>query len=245
MIISDRVMLIGSGWTGANTSHPLDCNVYLVDGGSEYAIMDSGAGVDPQRIIANMEHAGVELSKVTHLLLTHAHGDHAAGARYLRDTLGVKVVCSAEAQNWIETADEEKTSIRAAKQAGIYPADFKYPPCRIDHTVVDNDQLIIGNAVLQVLETPGHSRGHVCYAWKHNESLHLFSGDTVFSGGRISLLATWDSSIQDYAFTVNKLHGLGVDKLFPGHGTYQLNDGWKPIENARKSFQSLTVPPNL
>lgn len=245
MRIADRIMLIGGGETGTMMSHALDCNIYLIDCHSEFVMIDAGSGVEPERIVRNIESAGVDMKKVSHLLLTHAHGDHAAGAAFFRDTFGMSVVCPQEAKAWLENADEDKLSIGRAKRAGIYPEHFRFPPCSVDDAVGENDELNIGNAVFRVIETPGHSRGHVSYLWNDGGTVRLFSGDTVFSGGKISLQNIWDCSIQAYAQTVGKLHALRVDQLFPGHGPFLLRDSWKHIEKAHTAFERLALPANI
>jgi hypothetical protein len=119
MQISERVRLVGSGELGFQTSHLLDCNVFLLDGRTEHALIDAGSGVEPERVVANVERAGVPTDRVKRLLLTHAHGDHAAGARFFRDRLGVEVTCPEEAAPWLEQGDLEKPSLRLAKEASL------------------------------------------------------------------------------------------------------------------------------
>jgi glyoxylase-like metal-dependent hydrolase (beta-lactamase superfamily II) len=243
--ISERVRLVGSGKNGFQTSHPLDCNVFLLDGGTEHALIDAGSGVEPERIAASIEDAGVPADRVKHLLLTHAHGDHAAGARYFRDLLGVEVTCSKEAAPWLEQGDVEKTSIRVAIEAGVYPDGFRFDPCPVASPVADNDKIPVGNLELRVLETPGHSRGHVSYLWMEDGHSSLFGGDTVFAGGKILIQNIWDCSLQEYAKTARKLDGLRLDSLYPGHGPFLLSRAHRHIEQAHSHFQSLRVPPNL
>lgn len=245
MRISERVRLVGSGRMGFEASHPLDCNVFLLDGGTECALVDAGSGVEPERIVDNIERAGVPLDRVKHLLLTHVHGDHAAGARFFHDRLGLDVTCPAEAAPWLERGDTKKTSLDAAKAAGIYPQDFTYDPCPVRSPVVENDIVRVGHLRLRVIETPGHSRGHVGYLWTEDDSSALFSGDSVFAGGKVILQNIWDCSIQDYADTARKLHGLRLEELYPGHGPFLLSRAHQHIERAHSSFEGLGVPPNL
>jgi hydroxyacylglutathione hydrolase len=46
MRLTDRVGLVGWGANGFDLTHPLDCHVYLLHGGSELALIDAGAGLD-------------------------------------------------------------------------------------------------------------------------------------------------------------------------------------------------------
>ena len=245
MRISERVRLVGGGEMGFQTSHRLDCNVFLLDGGAEHALIDAGSGVEPERIVSNIERAGVSTDRVKYLLLTHTHGDHAAGARFFRDLLGVEVTCPKEATPWLEQGDLEKTSVRLAREAGVYPEGFRYDPCPVASPVADNDTITVGDMELRVIETPGHSRGHISYLWTEDGHSALFGGDTVFSGGRILVQNIWDCSLQDYSKTVRKLDGLHVDRLYPGHGPFLLSEAYRHIRRANLVFENLGVPPNL
>ncbi|MFD0716681.1 MBL fold metallo-hydrolase [Paenibacillus sp. GCM10027626] len=245
MQISEKVALVGSGMSGIAISHPLDCNIYLLDGGAGYALIDAGTGIESERLLQRLEGLQIDLTKITHLLLTHVHGDHAGGAAFFRDALGLKVVCPRESAPWLENGDLERTSVRAAVASGLYPDDYRFSACIVDQAVSGNDRIRIGELEVRVLETPGHSRGHVCYKGEWAGQKYLFGGDAVFAGGKISLQNLWDSSIQDYAASIRLLHQERPDQLYPGHGPFLLSEGWTPIAQAYDYFSKLSLPPNL
>lgn len=245
MRITDRVYIVGSGKFGMQLSSPMDCNVYLLDGGTECALVDAGSGMEPERIVGNAELAGIPMDKVRHLLLTHVHGDHAAGAHYFHSHHGLQVIVSAEAAPWLEAGDMDKTSLNAAKAAGVYPENFSFPACAVQRRVTEGDTIRVGDLVLKVLNTPGHSKGHVSYLFEENGRSSCFSGDVVFSGGKIVIQYIWDCIIQEYAESIAKLAELRIDRLFPGHGTFLLSGAYRHIELANASFKRLEIPPNL
>ncbi|MDQ6419717.1 MBL fold metallo-hydrolase [Paenibacillus sp. LHD-117] len=246
MRLGEGVWLVGSGQHGFEMSHTLDCSVYLVGDGDEYALIDAGGGVEPERIERKVEAAGVAMKYVTQLLLTHAHADHAAGAAYFRRAFGLRVIASEEAAPWVETADPVKTSIGPAIEAGVYPTNFVFPPCPVDETVREGSRIRIGRRTLRVIDTPGHARGHVSYFMEEADGARsLFSGDTVFAGGKTVLQNIWDCSIPDYAATLKKLRGLAIERMYPGHGPFLLSSASKHIEKALNHFRRLNIPPNL
>lgn len=245
MQISDRVYMVGSGRFGHELTDSKDCNVYLLDGGGEYALIDAGSGIAPEKIVERIAQCGVSMDQITYLLLTHVHGDHAAGAYYFREKYGMKVVVSKEAASWLEQGDMEKTSLHVAQRAGVYPADFQFPACPVDIQVSEHDLLTVGELQLRVIDTPGHSRGHVSYLFQEDGQYSLFAGDTVFAGGRIVIQYIWDCSIQDYAETIAKLHSLQIDHLYPGHAAFVRNKAAEHIETAHNYFLRLEIPPNL
>ncbi|MGX6449948.1 MBL fold metallo-hydrolase, partial [Patulibacter sp. S7RM1-6] len=70
MRLTPRVHLVASATHGTVTS-PWDCHVYLLDGGDELALVDAGAGLAPDALLANVAAAGHDPARVRHLLLTH------------------------------------------------------------------------------------------------------------------------------------------------------------------------------
>ncbi|MNI41305.1 Hydroxyacylglutathione hydrolase [compost metagenome] len=157
----------------------------------------------------------------------------------------MNVVSAEEAALWLEQGDMDKTSLNAAKQAGVYPADFRYQACPVARGIREGERIRVGELELEVLETPGHSRGHVSYLLDHNGKCSLFAGDVLFAGGKIVLQNIWDCSISDYADSVAKLSKLQVDRLFAGHGPFLLTAAWQHIDKAHACFQRLEIPPNL
>ena len=69
--ISERVYLVGSGKDGSEISHPKDCNVFLLDGGTEAVLIDAGSGLAAETIAANIARTGVPMERVKRVLLTH------------------------------------------------------------------------------------------------------------------------------------------------------------------------------
>ncbi|MBO9605260.1 MAG: MBL fold metallo-hydrolase [Paenibacillaceae bacterium] len=245
MEIAQRIHLIGGGKNGMQLTHELDCNVYAIDCGASCVLVDAGAGVAPERIVRRLEADGIPPERVSHLLLTHIHADHAGGAAYLRDRFGWSVVVSAEAAPWLASGDTDKSSVRQAIAAGLYPADYRYAPCPVDVLVSDGDTVAAGDLRFRVLETPGHARGHVCYLLEEDGVSSLFAGDTLFAGGKIYLQHSWDCHIQDHAASIARLHALRLDRLFAGHGPFLLEDAWRHAAKAHRAFERLDLPPNL
>ncbi|WP_309118127.1 MBL fold metallo-hydrolase [Paenibacillus sp.] len=245
MKISDRIYLVGSGKFGMELSEPTDCNVYLIDGGTECALIDAGGGIEPERIVDNLRRDGIGPERIRYCLLTHAHADHAAGARYFHDTYGIEIIASAETGEWLERGDTVKASVDHAKRGGVYPQDYRYPACPVARTLADGDRIRIGDVELRTIDSPGHARGHVCFLWEEGGRRNLFAGDTVFAGGKVVVQYVWDCILEEYADTLAKLHRLGANRLFAGHGPFLLDRADVHIEKAHRCFERLEIPPNL
>jgi hydroxyacylglutathione hydrolase len=93
--------------------------------------------------------------RLTHVLLTHHHLDHVQGVPQLRQAFPGLCVVGAR---------------KDAARMG-----------RLDMTVGEGDEVAIGGALARVLETPGHTTGHLAYHFLEDEA--VFVGDTLFSLG--------------------------------------------------------------
>ena len=67
MQLTDRIHLVASGAQGFGLTHPSDCHAYLIDGGSEAALIDAGAGVDAAPLFARLAGTGVATDRVRQL----------------------------------------------------------------------------------------------------------------------------------------------------------------------------------
>ena len=243
MQLAERIHLVGSGSFGFDLSDPYDCHIYLLDGGSELALVDVGAGMGANEVVANVRRAGFDPASITQLMCTHAHGDHAGGAARMRDLLPNAVLCiSRDVAELVRTGDEAGTSVGAAKVAGIYPADYRLVPCPVDRELVEGDRIMIGDLTLECIGTPGHSSGHLSFLLEHEGRRSLFGGDVVFFGGTILLQNIHDCSLGALVESLRKLRGLGIDALFPGHLAFSLSDGQRHIETANRALDTLLVP---
>ena len=241
----EDVHLVGSGWSGFGITDPFDCNVYLIDGGDRAVLVDAGIGPRTDDMVAEVARV-VDLSKVGHLILTHAHPDHSGGAWRWRKTLpDVRIVASHAVARWVRTADERAMSLEMGKRAEFYPPEFRFTRCPVDLEVADGDSIRAGAMELLIVDTPGHAAGHISVVCRSKDRKLLFCGDVVFFGGLISLVNNWDCRIQDYAMSLSKLASLEVDALFPGHHSVDLSRGSRHIDRAHRLFGQGFVPKSL
>ena len=181
---------------------PLMVNCYLVacERTKKAVIIDPGDEED--LILARVRE--LELN-VQYILLTHGHIDHIGAVAEVKAATGAPV-CAHEADRFLIA--------NAPTQAGLFglrrPTAFQ-----IDRPISEGDELAVGDVVLRVIETPGHSPGGVCY----DGGEVLFSGDTLFqqSIGRTDLPG---GSYEQLVGSIrSKLFVLPDDvPVHPGHG---------------------------
>lgn len=245
MRITGHIALVGSGQMGFGLSHPLDCHVYLVHDGDEAVIIDAGAGLDTGSILEQIDQTKIPQGAIGRLLLTHAHPDHAGGARALHDALGVEVHASPLAAQAVRDGDERASGLDRLREPGGYPESYALAPCPVAGELREGERIAVGRLAIEVIETPGHCGGHLSFALHRPGGIDLFGGDAVFAGGRILLQALPDCSVIDACESVRRLFELRADGLFPGHGMVALREGWTHPYAAMEWVSRQLPPPQL
>ncbi|NQT47744.1 MAG: MBL fold metallo-hydrolase [Chloroflexi bacterium] len=245
MRLTDRLYLAGSGSLGFDLTDEYDCNIYLLDGGSEAALIDAGGGRDVPSIMRIIEENGVPLERVRYLFLTHAHADHAGGAAAFREELGLQVLAAHDVVDFLQENDERIIALELAKEAGIYPPDFCFRACPVDRELREGQKVVVGDCELLVMETPGHAAGCLSFLMERAGKQYLFGGDTILFEGRIVLRNVPDCDLQAYIRTIERLSSLSVDVFLPGHLCFSLRNGQRHIDAAKEVLKTLGVPPNL
>ena len=242
MKLTNDVYLVGGGNLGFNLSDAGDCHIYLVNGGSEYALIDVGTGAGLDQVINNVRADGLDPGRINHLIVTHYHTDHAGGLAQAREMTGARTYASTGCAPAIETADEDAIGLAHAKAGGFYPPDYRFEPCPINVRYREDDSITVGDLKLVALETPGHCAGHASLLLQGKDRTYLFSGDSLFWGGTIILQNLPDCSLQDTVASINKLALVEFDALLPGHLTLSLNDGRRHADAAATTVRSLGIP---
>lgn len=199
-------------------------NCYIVsDKNTKEAIVIDPAD-EAEKIIAYLKERQLSLKAI---LLTHGHFDHINGIEELKKHFFVKVYAG-RAEDKLLLNPELNCSYQIAREVSV---------CA-DEWIEDGNQLTFGSLSFNVIETPGHTRGCVCYYFKSEQV--LFSGDTLFleSVGRCDMPTGNEQQMMDSI--VNKLFLLPDETVvYPGHGNktfigyekrnnpYINNDGWE------------------
>ena len=184
---------------------PFYVNCYVVsdEGTGETVVIDPG-GVS-EELLEQLDKIGAE--RIKYILLTHMHFDHILGLEDVARTWGIDV--------WVHPLDREQM-VHSGQWCAQLGLTFK-PFTGQMHDLSDGQTLSFGESSFEVLATPGHTQGGVCFY--SSEAAVLFSGDTLFAGS----IGRTDHPGGDYDQLIhsilNKILPLDGDvTVLPGHG---------------------------
>ena len=165
-----RIPTIGSSATNSFALLDDDGSVTLVDTGVERA---------PARIVAGLAALGKHPSDVQRIVLTHAHPDHAGGAKELAERTGAPVAVHADDAGFAEAGTSPPTdrSFAAGRLFARLPGG-RFPAVPVAERLTDGQVLAVAGG-LRVVATPGHSPGHISLL--HERSRTLITGDAIFN----------------------------------------------------------------
>jgi hydroxyacylglutathione hydrolase len=162
-------------------------NAYLVADpeGKTGVLIDGNDELAP--LLEKAERDGIE---ITHILLTHPHGDHIAGIPEAREKLGNPPLVAHQAT--AEEIDE-----------------------KVDVILGDGDKLDAGGLEVEALYTPGHAAGHLAFLIDGGD---LFTADVLFKGTVGGTMAPGASGFDDLKASVMRLMELAPETtVHPGH----------------------------
>ncbi|MEA3507316.1 MAG: MBL fold metallo-hydrolase [Synergistota bacterium] len=204
MTLSVKRFPLGMLWT----------NAWLLCADGHCVLVDPGG--DPLEVRRWLESHGLFLDGV---FLTHGHADHIAGLEAIRDMATGGAAIHAEDASMLLNPEENLSASMGA-------------PCTCrpaERILSDGDVLKDVGLTWEVIHTPGHTPGSVCFMVSSGEDRVLVSGDTLFAGsiGRTDLPGGSDRCMR---MSLDRIARLEPPmRVLPGHGPETT------LENERRS----------
>ena len=210
--------------------HWEETHCYLLNGKNQSLLIDTGLGIsniyDTVRTFTDKPITAVP---------SHIHWDHIGGHKYFPD-----FYAHSEELDWlngkfplpIETIRKmviDRCDLPDGYDVNGYEL-FQGTPVKIltDHDIID-----IGGREIEVLHTPGHSPGHLCF-WEKDRG-YLFTGDLVYKD---ILFACYPSTDPEaYLVSLEKVAALPVRKVFPAHHSLDIQP--EILSHIRDAFRQL------
>jgi glyoxylase-like metal-dependent hydrolase (beta-lactamase superfamily II) len=201
----------------------LGVNVYLIDGGKEYVLVDVGEEETLDEVIELIRRMDFPLSQCKMLIATHADVDHVQALASARERLKTKTAAHPLAIPAIESGDPVETFARISAQKLNLPM----PPCKIDTKLKEGDVINVGKLKLEVWHTPGHTPGQLSFRVGNL----LLSGDNIYKDGGVGVIDVHHgSNIPDFLASLARIRDCDAEFLLPSHGP--------PFRHDRKLIQA-------
>lgn len=150
-------------------------NVHVIAGDDGYVMVDAGLETDGPALAADLERRGLDPRKLEAIVLTHAHADHAGGARFFQQSYGTRIVVGQGDATMLSrgTNDSLCPTDRTARRRLASDQAVTFTSTEADVIVEDAlDLRTISSVDGTVLALPGHTEG----------SLIVVSGAQAFVG---------------------------------------------------------------
>jgi glyoxylase-like metal-dependent hydrolase (beta-lactamase superfamily II) len=193
-------------------SSELGTNAYLILS-EKSALIDPGTYGDI--VLQKLEEYNVKTPEF--IILTHYHYDHSQDVLKVREMTKAKVMM-------------HKADLEILKQRLDVEWYKNFVGFKADILLKGNETINLGNCVLKVIHTPGHSPGSICLY--ESKSKSLFSGDTIFPYGGIGRVDFPGGDSKELKESVEKLSKLDVKTLYPGHGEITDKEVNRQIKNS-------------
>ena len=220
--------------------HWEETHAYLLNGTERSLLLDTGLG------ICNIYDEVIKLTdKPVTAVATHIHWDHIGGHKFFPDFYAHE-----DELNWLNgefplTLEQIKDMVvdRCDLPEGYNVDNYRFFQGTPTMVLKDNDIIDIGGRSIQVLHTPGHSPGHICFFEK--ERGYLFTGDLVYKDTLFAYYPSTDPKA--YLKSIERVATLPVKKVFPAHHSLDIHpeilirmrDAFRPV-----SYTHLTLPTN-
>ena len=205
-------------------------HAYLLNGTERSLLIDTGLG------ICNIYDEVIKLTdKPVTAVATHIHWDHIGGHKFFPDFYAHE-----DELNWLNgefplTLEQIKDMVvdRCDLPEGYNVDNYKFFQGTPTIILKDNDIIDIGGRSIQVLHTPGHSPGHICFFEK--ERGYLFTGDLVYKDTLFAYYPSTDPKA--YLKSIERVATLPVKKVFPGHHSLDIHP--EILIRMRDAFRQL------
>ena len=204
-------------------------NSYVIKGPERNLIIDTGWNQEEclWAMQAGLSKLGVDVSK-TAFFITHLHTDHIGLVSQLAtDTSTIyfnrpdadRIQSGISWEDFAEFARLNGFPERELRRVPDSHPGFKFrsrEPLRF-HLLKEGDSLVISDYTFKCVETPGHSKGHMCL-YEPNKKIFV-AGDHILGDITPTILLWSDewNPLKEYLTSLDKVYGLDIDLVLPGH----------------------------
>lgn len=218
----------------------LDCNQYIIKDNDtgELSLFDAGNAISLEGLFKGMEKFNLKYENITRVFLTHEHVDHVLGVYKLLNFLKddpPEIYAYGETARILEQGEEREIIPvmfgLTAKKFGI-----EITPLQINDLRNFIEIKISLEFIFEILHTPGHSLGSICY-YEPKKKV-LIPGDLIFIGGNFGRYDFPGGSLSTLIDSIKSVNNLDIKYLLPGHMGISEN-GNKSVELSYRMIKSM------
>lgn len=210
--------------------HWEETHCYLLNGSERSLLIDTGLG------ICNIYDEVIRLTdKPVTAVATHIHWDHVGGHGFFPD-----FYAHGAELNWLNgefplTMEQIKGMVvdRCDLPKDFDVNNYEFFQGNPKRVLKDNDAIDIGDRFVQIVHTPGHSPGHMCF-WERDRG-YLFTGDLVYKDTLFAFFPSTDP--EAYLNSLKRISALPVKHVFPAHHTLDIQP--EILGRMRDAFRQL------
>ncbi|MEW6350757.1 MAG: MBL fold metallo-hydrolase [Thermodesulfobacteriota bacterium] len=211
----------GVQWIPGKDRFLPDSHVYVIGkpGGDDFSLVDCGLMGMGSYKLEQLDKAGVALSKVRRIVMTHTHLDHIGCLpELLKDIPHAEVWMHKDEALYLERGDDRIVFGNSMFEAMIR-AQMSIPKDLFRFTIhrkLEGEEILdLGGVSFRVVHVPGHSAGSIGL---FNEEHRMFmSGDTIYADGAIGRYDLHSANPAELRQSLEKIAKLGIDILLPCH----------------------------
>jgi hydroxyacylglutathione hydrolase len=191
--------------------HRLGVNVYLIEDGGEFILIDVGYEDAVEEIVDLVRQMDFPMSACKLLVATHADVDHSQGLAKAKEVFRAQVGCHPTCVADLASGDTETTFARIRAQ-GI---DIPMPKVKAERMLNDGDVIEVGKLKVKVWNTPGHAPGQLAFKLDNL----LFVGDNLYKDGSVGVIdAHHGSHLPDFIASLQRIKADDAEYWLPSHG---------------------------
>lgn len=202
-----------------------DLGCFLVTSEAGHILINTGLADSTPLLRANVEALGFRFEDIRILLTMQAHYDHTAAFAEIKEITGAAL--------WA-TADDAPLLADGGASDPHFRGEYPFAPVEVDRILADGEVIELGEARLEVIETPGHTPGSVTYAMTAHENgreyrVLLANMGSMNPGLRLLEDPTYPGIAEDFAETFRRQLELEVDIWVAAHASqWGLHDKYRP-----------------
>lgn len=234
--VTDRIILLGRK----------ESSIYMLKGGSEYALIGGGMIHIVPEVIKQLNDFGIEEEKIKRIIILHSHFDHCGIVPFFKKRWPRAIVTASERAKVLLSSPAVEKNIRnmgqvllenygrkeEAEELGI-----EFSGIEVEETVKGGDILTAGDLSMEVIDVPGHSSCSI--ALYVPEEKAIFASDAGGIPVGDSVFASANSNFDLFQSSLEKMAGYDIEVHLAGHnGAFTGEDGRNFIQRTIESTKT-------